>query len=70
MLVLGGMSNDDLFGDGYVFSGKSAKVTNTRRNDSKLDFPGNQWAIVKSDQIIALTIDPRKKLRIVSHTLG
>ena len=49
MLVLGGMSNDDMFGDAYEFNGANNQVTNTRRHDVKLDFPGNQWASIRTD---------------------
>ena len=70
MLVLGGMNNDDILGDGYLFNSDTLKVTNPRRNDIKLDVPGNQWAWTKSNQIVALTIDPRKKLRLISYTSG
>ena len=70
MIVLGGMNNDDILGDGHLFNADSLKVTNPRRNDIKLDVPGNQWAWTRSDQIVALTIDPRRRLRLVSYTLG
>ena len=70
MLILGGMSNDEIFGDAFEFNRVGNKVTNTRRNDVKLDFPGNQWASIRQDQIVALAIDPRKQLRIISYTRG
>lgn len=70
MLVLGGMNNDDFLGDAYLFNSDTNKVTNTRSSDIKLDFPGNQWAWTRSDQIVALAIDPRRNLRLVTYTLG
>ena len=41
MLVLGGMNNDEVLGDAYLFNSDSQKVTNTRRSDVRLDIPGN-----------------------------